>query len=188
MKLCKKCGVEKNLEDFALDNSKRDGHGYWCKACACAYRKAHYAANREGEIAKALAYYHTDRGKEAYARAREGYLRRHFNEPRNYELMRERGRAYYQGHKDEVCHHMRVYRAINPEKTRARAVFGKRVQRGTIVRQPCEVCGDPKSHGHHDDYSKPFDVVWLCSRHHGERHRKLAEAQLEAIQTRPVAA
>jgi hypothetical protein len=31
------------------------------------------------------------------------------------------------------------------------------------------------SQGHHPDYSKPFEVVWLCQLHHSEEHRKLKE-------------
>lgn len=46
-----------------------------------------------------------------------------------------------------------------------------------IVRQPCEVCGNPKSQGHHEDYSKPLDVTWLCSKHHGERHKACRKAK-----------
>jgi hypothetical protein len=32
------------------------------------------------------------------------------------------------------------------------------------------VCGRTRSHAHHDDYSKPLDVIWLCSTHHRSRH------------------
>jgi ribosomal protein S27AE len=55
------------------------------------------------------------------------------------------------------------------------------IRRGELVRQPCEVCGATKVHAHHDDYSKPLDVRWLCSRHHRLHHgamlgpRKLTE-------------
>ena len=44
---------------------------------------------------------------------------------------------------------------------------------GKLVRQPCEVCNEPRSQAHHDDYSKPLDVKWLCVKHHAERHVEL---------------
>lgn len=46
------------------------------------------------------------------------------------------------------------------------------LKKGQLVRLPCEVCGKPKTHGHHDDYSKPLEVRWLCSVHHAEQHNK----------------
>lgn len=43
--------------------------------------------------------------------------------------------------------------------------------RGKIQRQPCELCGDPNSESHHDDYSIPGSVRWLCKKHHEEADR-----------------
>ncbi len=42
----------------------------------------------------------------------------------------------------------------------------KALERGQLVRLPCEVCGDKGAQAHHDDYAKPLDVRWLCKRHH----------------------
>lgn len=44
------------------------------------------------------------------------------------------------------------------------------VAAGLLVRQPCEVCGEQKSHGHHPDYTKPLEVIWLCPMHHRVLH------------------
>ncbi len=46
---------------------------------------------------------------------------------------------------------------------------------GRMVRQSCQVCGDIKTDAHHEDYSKPLDVDWLCSHHHHVRHMELLE-------------
>jgi hypothetical protein len=56
-------------------------------------------------------------------------------------------------------------------KERARRAVRERVKRGTMKRLPCEVCGNPNSQAHHHDYSKRFDVKWLCRKHHMELHR-----------------
>jgi hypothetical protein len=62
------------------------------------------------------------------------------------------------------------FRRDNPEKTRAYNAVRYALSTGKLVRQPCEVCGDPKSQAHHDDYAKRLDVRWLCARHHAKHH------------------
>lgn len=46
------------------------------------------------------------------------------------------------------------------------------IRKGRLPRQPCEVCGSGQVDAHHDDYSKPFEVRWLCRTHHKELHRR----------------
>ena len=49
-----------------------------------------------------------------------------------------------------------------------RAVRSKRVLKPTL----CEACGLPERlDGHHYDYTKPLEVVWLCKPCHGQVHR-----------------
>lgn len=44
------------------------------------------------------------------------------------------------------------------------------LRRGKVEKKPCEICGSLKVQGHHEDYSKPLEVRWLCSKHHQELH------------------
>ena len=62
-------------------------------------------------------------------------------------------------------------------KRRIRQVARLAVQLGMIPRRrACERCGisdrAARLHRHHPDYSRPLQVVWLCTLCHGEVHRK----------------
>ena len=61
---------------------------------------------------------------------------------------------------------------MNPVKAAYRAVALAR-SRGDLVPGPCEQAGpDCKGYicAHHEDYRKPLDVRWFCSRHHRLHH------------------
>lgn len=45
------------------------------------------------------------------------------------------------------------------------------LETGIIIKKLCLVCGNPKAEGHHKDYSKPYEVQWLCRKHHYAIHR-----------------
>jgi hypothetical protein len=70
-------------------------------------------------------------------------------------------------------------RVRDPEKTGAKYRTWKAVLHGALLRAPCESCGAPKAEAHHDDYSRPLDVRWLCRSCH-MRHHANEQAQREA--------
>lgn len=67
--------------------------------------------------------------------------------------------------------------ARDPVKDKARRALREAVRYGLIAKpSSCQDCsGEGQLHGHHTDYSKPFDVEWLCTACHGRRHRKYQE-------------
>ena len=72
----------------------------------------------------------------------------------------------------------------DPAKKSVRNKVQNLVRRGKLLRQPCSVCGQPKAEMHHSDYSKPFDVVWLCKQHHGTTHRIYTDADNQVFHSR----
>jgi hypothetical protein len=56
-------------------------------------------------------------------------------------------------------------------KVRARQILQKAVDSGRILRQPCEHCGATPTEGHHEDHSKPLEVIWLCRPCHIALHK-----------------
>lgn len=63
-------------------------------------------------------------------------------------------------------------------KIKARNKLQYAVRAGKIKRQPCLLCGDPKAQAHHPDYSKPYEVIWLCRGCHTSNHSALELAGL----------
>ena len=90
----------------------------------------------------------------AHQRTEEWHLYRHG---------RSRERGFYPGRWLE-------YRNRHRDRYEARLIAIRAIRRGALQRGPCLVCGEAKTEAHHEDYSKPLDVLWLCRRHHLDLH------------------
>ena len=95
------------------------------------------------------------------------------NRNRNLKRIREydRMRARTKKHADRN----RKWAIDNPEKVRAQQYLHNWTARGKIKKPDiCELCGEKPLRivGHHTDYSKPLDVMWLCDRCHRNWHVK----------------
>lgn len=92
------------------------------------------------------------------------------NQEREKERLRERHRNT---EKRRAEYRSRI--EANPERMKARDKLRYAVRQGKVEKPNwCEECNIAfvPIEGHHHDYSKPFDVEWLCKRCHGKRHRK----------------
>ena len=94
--------------------------------------------------------------------------KKNINHYKEYELHRKKLPQRFDQRK-KYCNN---WRKNNPEKYKAQTNLNNAVKYGRITKKPCQVCGDKKSHGHHEDYSKPLDVIWLCAQHHRDLHSK----------------
>jgi hypothetical protein len=69
----------------------------------------------------------------------------------------------------------RAWRVEDRRRGIAHNAVARAIRSGTLVRQPCSRCNDPKSVAHHEDYDKPLEVMWLCQPCHKQRHKELKE-------------
>jgi transcription elongation factor Elf1 len=144
-KTCTQCGVEQRVMDYYRTSA--GGFMAVCKACHRANVKANREANADyyREFDKARANLpHRVEARSAYQKTPEG--------------LAAGNRA------------KRRYTERNPVKKRATVAVNNALRDGRLIRQPCETCGE-RAQAHHDDYSKPLDVRWLCTTHHAEWHR-----------------
>lgn len=65
--------------------------------------------------------------------------------------------------------------AANREKLQAHAAVRQALRTGELHRGKCW-CGSLRVEAHHDDYTAPLAVVWLCRRHHQQLHAQLRRA------------
>jgi len=95
-----------------------------------------------------------------YREMRRGYFRE-YSKKYNREWRKKNG------YHNEIKSQLRY-----PLKQKARMMLRQGIQSGKVIRGNCEKCGNPNTHGHHSDYSKPLQVKWLCALHHTEEHKK----------------
>jgi len=61
-------------------------------------------------------------------------------------------------------------RRHDPVKRKAQVMVANAIRDGKLIRESCENCGGEPTQAHHDDYSKPLNIRWLCRDCHTEEH------------------
>jgi hypothetical protein len=143
--LCKICREEKTAEQFYKSDRRR------CKECICAAVKANRKAKIEyyRSFDKARASMpHRIAARNEYAHSQRGIVRANLAKTKWTEHNKEK---------------RKIANAVN------NAVRDKKLIKPNV----CQECGKTncRIEGHHDDYSKPLDVRWLCSACHRAWHK-----------------
>lgn len=86
----------------------------------------------------------------------------------------EHKRSKISERKEKSLEYQKKRRALNKDKYYAHFSVNNAIRDGRLKKQPCEVCGNKNTEAHHDDYSKPLEVKWLCRKHHLEIHNKMS--------------
>ena len=113
----------------------------------------------------------------SYFNTHEEYLKWY----RNYRLnnrdkMRAYNREYNRKWRQKNGYHNELKSQKKyPLKYQARYLLRYAVKIGNIKKLSCIICGNKKSEAHHNDYSKPLEVIWYCKQHHIEFHKRPQE-------------
>lgn len=193
MKYCRSCKIEKEDNEFYKRPINSDGLYSYCKLCcsvkckithqkfkekrkekATVYRennrrillekaKRYYWDNREKVLEKSCNYRKEKRGVISFREA----LRRLKDENR-FEKNRQRHLKWSEKHRDRLSEYQRIWYQNNKEKRRANVILNRAVKAGEIMRPNiCSQCKTScKPDGHHIDYTKPLDVIWICRKCH----------------------
>lgn len=142
------------MDAFYRHPKMADGHLGKCKECAKADVNKNRAENRE--------YYNE------YDRNRF----QHDMERRSLQL--DQMREWAKNNPEKLAEIKAQWKSRNPEKTQCHTVMNNALRNGKVIKsQSCQSCGttEAKIHGHHPDYSKPLEVMWLCASCHARQHR-----------------
>lgn len=90
---------------------------------------------------------------------------------KNPERMRQIQKRYWDKNPEKYLEKTKRYQTKFPKKLEAQKLVNLAIKKGELKRLPCQHCGNPKSEGHHVDYSKPLEIQWLCKKHHMKWHQ-----------------
>jgi len=150
MKTCFKCKMTLPLTEFYRHPKMGDGHLGKCKTCTKKDVADRVAKKSVTDLQWVLDERERHRLKAERRRRNSGV------QPR------------VAGEGNRVIKHR--WRMKNPIKWAAHCIANNAIRSGKLLRQGCEICG-AVAHKHHDDYTKPLEVRWLCPAHHAEHHR-----------------
>jgi hypothetical protein len=168
VKTCIKCGEVKNESEFYL---RKDSNTLRldCKDCRRAIGIEYYKSNsdkiksrvyewRKGNP-ETVKQYCKDWGIKNKERKRFLWKRWAENNPNDLKTQRKKwAKKYYKN---------------NPEMLKLRKKVWYCRKTGKIKPGECSICGTINDiQGHHEDYLKPLDIIWLCRKHHQELHNK----------------
>lgn len=146
-----------------------------CRECGCSDTSNFYWSNKslcKDCVRKTVTKYREENLEEVQA-----YDRNRSNLPHRIQARKEIAENWKKSPKLKKRRNelQKNWQEKNTIKRAAHIIVGNAIRDGKLIPQPCEICGKQKVDAHHDDYTKPLDVRWLCTKHHAEHHKNERE-------------
>ena len=188
---CSKCKIPKRHDDFSPMGHTANGLASWCKQCCREYAKEKKRKSIEAARMRAIAAGDivvpqksipdedmVKKFTEQLKHAKSTADKRRIECRIWYWANRDRARELNSNWEKENRDRRREYHNNRDKaKVEARRILNYAVSSGRLAKPThCDRCGryieNPRHlQGHHDDYSKPLEVDWFCTRCHGRLDR-----------------
>jgi len=157
---CELCKQEKDPSCFYKNYAHR------CKDCKKLYAKQY----REKHLDRILVYdRNRPNAKERVEKAKEYKSKMRVENPEKYDrIFHSSKKRYRVKHREKVNAENRINDALRKEKL-------KRPDECSVCHKKCV------PQGHHFDYTKPLEVIWVCPACHSAIHRELRNKARQAI-------
>lgn len=167
-KVCRKCKDEKMLTEFVRRKNCKDGFDSLCKSCAHGLEKLWRQQNpdKKNEI---RSRYRENNREVIRLQDQTNYAK---NPGKFQEAVKGRMEKYLNGKGGITKEQNKI---LYPEKHEARKILTANIRSGKVIRpSECSSCKVKlgRIEGHHEAYTKPLEVVWLCCKCHRALHRK----------------
>ena len=169
-KTCRKCKIDKGLNEFYKSKKYKCGYQAQCIECLRKYSRKYEAKNREERVEKHR-HWRDENRDVINARNRDRW--------KEDEEFRTKFDKYKGRYKEWKSAYSRDYKKNNREKCNCREQLRYWIAKGVVQRPDnCQNCGKSvfRIEAHHEDYSKPLEVKWLCQKCHLQLHHKLRAA------------
>jgi len=195
MKKCCACKIEKQESNFFKLSRTKDGLTTTCKDCQNEKSRIWKEKNPEKLKAiwkrarekkerikkKGISWEeHNRKSREKYDANKEKISVRRKEKIRTPEIKKKAvliTTRYREKNREKYNEYQRNFRKKNSLYKRASEKVRYALQTGKLIKPLiCEKCGENKPlQGHHEDYMKPLEVMWLCKTCHCKQHNKLMD-------------
>ena len=134
------------------------------------YARREYLKNRSAYLLRAK--------KQRELRDEEEWKKYHKEwRDKNTDKVRASSKKSYAKRKNEVAEYKKEYKEKFPEIKQAHWKVASALKTGKLSKPSkcCECENTENIDAHHEDYSNPLEVLWLCSMCHHKRHHKLKQ-------------
>lgn len=162
-KKCNKCLDNKSIAYFYKQKCGLYGRTGECKDCRRLRSRKWNSENKEKK---------SETGKKWHQLNKRN--RKEYNEKwrkQNPEYFRE----YYKQNRQIRLDSNKRFRLRHPERYEAYKKYRYAIKSGKLKKSTqCQMCGEKeiKIHGHHVDYMKPLEVIWVCLECHKQIHKR----------------